>query len=361
MTTATMDTSADTLAGRLFESVLGTLDVWSIYVGEQLGLYDHLHRTGAATVPEMAQAVGADGRYVREWAEQQAASGLIMVDDPGADPDRRRFSLPAGHAEVLCDRDSLNYLAPFVRLIVGSGKQIPALLDAYRNGGGVSWEQFGADVRTGQADMNRPWFINALGSEWFPNVPSLHERLEAGARAADVGCGEGWSTIAMAAAYPASTFEGFDIDGPSIEAARRHAADAGVADRVTFTAGDAADLSLEDAFDVVTAFECIHDLPRPVDVLGTMRRIAKPDGRVVVMDEAVPDEFSGPGDEVERLMYGFSLFLCLPDSMSHADSAATGTVFRPEVLRSYATRAGFSGVEVLPIDNDLWRFYELVH
>lgn len=261
---------------------------------------------------------------------------------------------------MLTDRDSLNYLAPMGRLVTAGGLQLPALVEAYRTGGGVSWEQYGIDMRTGQAEMNRPWFLAALGSDWFPAVPDLHDRLAVGGRVADIGCGEGWSSISIAQTYPDVSVDAFDIDEASIRAARSHAREAGVDDRVTFHDVDAAGLDLDGRFDVVTAFECIHDLPDPVAVLGTMRRLAKTDGQVVVMDERVSDRFPGRGDEIERVMYGFSLFICLPDGMSHVPSAATGTVMRPDTLRQYARQAGFSDIETLPIEADFWRFYRLL-
>ncbi len=181
-----------------------------------------------------------------------------------------------------------------------------------------------------------------------------------GGRVADIGCGEGWSSISIALAYPGVTVDAFDVDDASIAAARAHARELAVEDRVSFHAVDAATLDLDGAFDVVTAFECIHDLPHPVDVLATMRRLAKDDGHVVVMDERVSERFPGRGDDVERVMYGFSLFICLPDGMSQAPSAATGTVMRPETLRDYARQAGFSDIEILPIEADFWRFYRLI-
>lgn len=153
--------------------------------------------------------------------------------------------------------------------------------------------------------------------------------------------------------------DGFDIDEPSIVAARIHAVDNGVDDRVRFHSVDAGGADLAGSFDVVTAFECIHDLPDPVAVLGTMHRLVKEDGHLVVMDERVSERFAGRGDEVDRVMYGFSLFICLPDGMSHPASAATGTVMRPDTLLAYAQEAGFSGLEILPIENDFWRFYQL--
>lgn len=357
--TSTTATSADAFAERVFESVLGTMDVWSIYVGEHLGFYEALAGQGALTKDDLAKLTNTHPRYACEWLEQQAVTGILVVDDPSQPAPERRYSLPEGHAEVLVGRDSLSYLAPFVRLVTAGGLQLPALLDAYRTGGGVSWEQFGADMRSGQAEMNRPWFLTALGRDWFPSVPDLHERLEQGGRVADIGCGEGWSSISIGLTYPNVTVDGFDVDGPSIENARNNAIGSGVADRVKFHNADAAGLDLDDRYDVVTAFECIHDLPLPVDVLSTMRRLAKDDGHVVVMDEKVSEHFPGRGDDVERAMYGFSLFICLPDGMSHQPSAATGTVMRPETLRAYAQQAGFEDIEILPIENDLWRFYRL--
>lgn len=352
-----MDTTE--ISRRLFDAVLGAMDMWSVYLGEKLGLYVTLAQRGPLTSAELAEAARIDPRYATEWLEQQTVTGFLEVDDHDLPDDERRYALPPSHAEVLTNPDSLDYLAPFMRLTSAAGMQLPALIEAYRNGGGVGWNQFGPDMRTGQADMNRPWYLGALGTEWFPSVPELDQRLRAGARVADIGCGEGWSSIAMAVAYPAVVVHGYDLDEPSVHAARTHAEAAGVADRVTLVAGDAAAADSDGEYDVVTAFECIHDLAAPVDVLATMRRLAKPDGPVIVMDERVAERFPGRGDDVERVMYGFSLFICLPDGRSHTPSAATGTVMRPDTLRRYAEEAGFAGLEVLPIENDLWRFYRL--
>ncbi len=352
-----MDTAE--LSQRMFDAVLGAVDMWSVYLGEKLGLYEVLTDRGPLTSAELAEAATIDTRYATEWLEQQTVTGFLEVDDAELPAGERRYTLPAAHAEVFTNADSLNFLAPFVRLVSAAGMQLPALVEAYRTGEGVGWSQYGPDMRTGQADMNRPWFLAALGTEWFPAVPELDERLRAGARVADIGCGEGWSSIAMALAYPTALVHGYDLDEPSVRAARQHAEQAGVADRVTFFAGDAAEADRDGEYEVVTAFECIHDLAGPIDVLATMRRLVKPDGQVIVMDERVAERFPGRGDDVERVMYGFSLFICLPDGRSHTPSAATGTVMRPDTLRSYAEQAGFAGLEVLPIENDLWRFYRL--
>lgn len=326
--------ATEAFVGRVFESVLGLLDAWSIYLGDKLGLYDALAASGSMTRDELVSETGTHWRYVTEWLEQQVTTGILTVDDPLASHADRQYALPAAHAEVLVDRDSLNYLTPFIRLVTAGGIQLPALIEAYRNGGGVPWEQYGPDMRTGQAEMNRPWFLNALGTEWFPSATELHQRLQVSdSRVADIGCGEGWSSIAIAKAYPNLTVDGFDIDEASIIAAREHATSAGVAERVRFHHVDGSIIKGDSAYDVVTLFECVHDMPRPVEVLRSARRLAKEDGHVVVMDEAVGHAFGDRDDEVERLMYGFSLFVCLPDGMSHESSVGTGTVMRPSQAR----------------------------
>lgn len=358
-TTNLRTATARDVADRLFGAVLGTFDVMSVYVGEKLGLYEGL-RQGFTSRDELASYTGVHWRYVGEWLEQQTVTGLLTADDPARPAGERTYRLPAAHAEVLLDGDSLTYMSAFLRLVASAAIRLPDLVDAYRSGTGVSWRQFGDDTRTGQADMNRPFFLQSIGRDWFPAVPDLHARLGAGAKVADIACGEGWSAIAIALAYPETTVDAFDVDLPSIEAARRHAQEYAVADRVTFHHGDAAQIVAPDTYDAVVGFEFVHDLPSPVDVLATMRSIAKPDGIVVVMDEKVGDRFTGDGDDVERVMYGFSLFVCLPDSMSHQPSVATGTVMRADTMRQYALEAGFSGIEILPAEADLWRFYRLV-
>ena len=224
----------------------------------------------------------------------------------------------------------------------------------------MSWQQLGEDAREGQADMNRPWF-DKLPSV-FAEVDHLHRVLSApGARIADVGMGAGWSSIALAQAYPNLRVEGFDVDEPSVQLARANAESAGVADRVQFhlAGGDA--LEKHGPFDAAFAFECIHDMSQPIDVLRAMRRAVSEDGLVIIMDEAVGERFGVPGAELDAVMYAFSLFVCLPDGMSHQPSVATGTVMRPDTLRDYAQAAGFEDLTILPIEDfGFFRFYELL-
>ena len=353
------DLTAEAFAERLFSSANATIECLSVYVGDRLGWYDSLAADGPATPAELAQRTSTCERYAREWLEQQAVFGILTTDpaDPG-----RRYELPPGVREVLTDEHSLLYVGPLPRMFAAVGPQLPNLLDAYRNGGGVSWQALGPDAIESQAAINRPWFERRLAGA-LQGVPDVDEVLRRpGARIADVGCGGGWSTLALARAYPEARVDGIDIDAASVELARANAESVGMTDRVDFRRADGAALATDDEYDAAFAFECVHDMPRPVDVLGAVRRAVRPDGVVVIMDEAVADTFTAPGDDLERFMYGASLFICLPDGMSSQPSAETGTVMRRATLERYAAQAGFKHLDVLPIEDfSFFRFYRLRH
>ena len=346
----------DALVSRLFTSTIGALELLHVYIGHRLGLYHELVQQGPLSSAELADKAGISERYAREWLEEQAVAGILDVDP------QHRFSLPAAHAEVLTDGDSSNFLAPLPLGIVSVASIMPELMEAFRSGGGVSYEAYGEDMRSNIADGNRPGFLNLLGKRWFPAVPELHARLRSDppAQVADIGCGTGWSSIAIALAYPKVTVHGFDLDAASIKEAKRNGGARGVADRVKFEIRDAADPRLGGSFDVVTAFETIHDMSNPVGALRAMRGLVREGGFVLIADEKVAEEFTAPGDELERFMYGWSAVHCLPVGMVQPGSAGTGTVMRPSQLRRYARDAGFRDIEVLPVEADFWRFYRLV-
>ncbi|MDQ4024234.1 MAG: class I SAM-dependent methyltransferase [Actinomycetota bacterium] len=351
----------DALVERLFEATLGAMDVLAVYLGDRLGLYRALAERGALTSGELAEATGTHERYAREWLEQQAASGILEVDDAGAGAQQRRYSLPPGHDEALLDETSLNYVAPVGKLVAACAKPLEAVLRAFRSGEGVPYADYGIDLHEGQAAFTRPMFESLLGTEWLPAVPAVHERLQADppARVADIACGEGYSTLAIARAYPKVTVDGIDLDRASIEAARSHLAGSGVEDRVTFHHRDAADAELEGVYDLVYMHESLHDMSYPVEVLRACRRLLADGGSVVIGDERVADRFTAPGDELERFYYGFSILHCLPVGMVGEGAAGTGTVMRADTVRRYAEEAGFAEFEVLPIENDFYRFYRL--
>src|SRR5262245_10431098 len=200
----------DAFVGRLFGSGIAAADYATIYIGDRLGLYRALADRGALTEDELAAAAGIHRRYAREWLEQQAVTEILEVDDPGAPAEERRYSLPPEYAEVLLDQTSLYHLGPLPRIFSSFGSVLPQLLDAFRTGGGVAYVDYGADMREAQAALNRPQFEQLLGTRWLPSIPDVHERLTSAqpARVADVACGAGWSSVAIARAYP-----GVHVDG----------------------------------------------------------------------------------------------------------------------------------------------------
>jgi SAM-dependent methyltransferase len=360
-TTATATTTGDALIERVFTSTIALFDLAGLYLGQRLGLYRALRNGGPATSSELAEATDTDERYAREWLEQQAVTGLLVVDDAAAEARERRYALPDAYAEPLVDADSPSYIAPLARQALGMLRPLPQLVDAFRTGEGIPYPDYGDDTREGIAELNRAMFINDLGPNWFGAVPALDSRLRSpGARVADLGCGTGWSSIAIARAYPDALVDGFDLDPASIQTATANAVAEGLGDRLRFFVRDASDPRLDGGYDVVTIFEALHDMARPVEALATARRLLTDSGTVIVADERVAERFAAPGDDLERLMYGFSVVHCLAVGRAdHETPAATGTVMRPDTLRAYADGAGFGGVETLPIDNDFWRFYRL--
>src|SRR6266851_4274888 len=232
--------AAAALAERLFQDVVGALELFTVYLGARLGLYRALDAHGPATSLELAGRTGTTERYIREWLEHHAASGLLEVDDPAADASDRRY------------------------------RRLPQLTEAFRTGGAppaLPWEP------EGRADYNRATFLNLLGKQWLPAITDVHQRLrrDPPARVADLACGAGWSSIAMAQAYPLVKVDGFDLDADVIAAARRNAAQAGVSSRVSFAVTDASGPGMSGRFDLVTIFEGLHDMSRPADALRAAR------------------------------------------------------------------------------------------
>ncbi|HEY6665548.1 MAG TPA: methyltransferase domain-containing protein [Propionibacteriaceae bacterium] len=354
--------TAEQFADKVFKAALGTMETFNLYLGDRLGWLDALAEA-PATAAQLAERTSTQPRYAIEWLELMAVYGnLTVLDDGGGDRLQRRYALPPGAAEVLTDRHSLNYLGALPQVYAAVSPHLDKLLEAYRNGGGVSWAELGDKARDSQAALNRPWFESALAPA-LASVPEINAVLQRpDARIADIGCGAGWSTIALARAYPSTAVFGVDVDEPSIQAAKANAEAAGVADRVHFTVAKGEGLGELAPFDAAFAFECVHDMPRPIEVLAAIRDAVRSDGLVVIMDEAVADDFVAPGDPVEQAMYGYSTLICLPDGLSSTPSEGTGTVMRRSILTDYATRAGFAAVEVLPIEDfAFFRFYRLRH
>jgi 2-polyprenyl-3-methyl-5-hydroxy-6-metoxy-1,4-benzoquinol methylase len=351
--------SEEALSDRLFQATIQTMELFGVYLGKRLGLYGALHARGPLTVGGLAAAAGIAERYAREWLEQQAVAGFVAVDDAAKPADERRYRLPAEHVGVLVDPDHPAHVAPFAEMAAGVGGALQQVIEAYRTGRGVPYEAYGSAFVSGQGGINRPAFRRDLTGAWLPAVPDLHRRLQAepAARVADVGCGVGWSTLALARAYPRASVVGYDLDAASVAEARRRAAADGLS--VRFEQQGAEAVGADGPFDLIVVLEALHDMARPTRALAAFRAALAPGGSVLVADERVADDFTAPGDAVERMMYGWSIVHCLPVAMAEQPSEAIGTAIRAATVRRCASDAGFARCEVLDVDNQLFRFYRL--
>jgi 2-polyprenyl-3-methyl-5-hydroxy-6-metoxy-1,4-benzoquinol methylase len=353
-----VQTSEDALATRVLQAAIHALELYGIYLGKELGLYEALKFERRITPPELARTAGIAPRYAREWLEQQAVAGFLRVESTSAPAEARRYWLPAEHTNVFVADDHPAHLAPLAQMVAGIGGALPRVVNAYRSGGGVAYPHYGAAFRVGQAGVNRPAFLSELIERWLPAVPDVHGALMSSrTRVADVGSGAGWSTLAMAKAFPQAELVGFDADPASVHDAQRNAAAHGVAAR--FEVRDAGAIAAEGPFDLVLVLEALHDMSRPDEALRAIREALAPGGSVLIADEKVGDQFHAPGDDLERLMYGWSIVHCLPVAMAEQPSAAIGTVIRASTVQALATAAGFARVDVLPVDGGFFRLYRL--
>jgi 2-polyprenyl-3-methyl-5-hydroxy-6-metoxy-1,4-benzoquinol methylase len=358
-TTPETTTPAPDLTERLFGAAIGALELISVHLGTELGLYGALDRLGAATSAELAARTQVAERYAREWLEQQAVAGLLVVVD-GHDAATRRYALPEAHRGALLDPLDGDHVAPFAPMVIGIASVVDEVIEAYRTGGGVPYERYGATFRHGQGGINRPAFTSDLVKAWLPAVAGVSDRLAAGGRVIDLGTGHGWSAIAVKAAWPAADVIGLDTDEASVLDARRHAAAADAEVRFEVATDSAGgELAGHGPADVVLVLEALHDMARPVEVLAAARTALAPGGVVVVADEAVAETFTAPGDELERMMYGWSVSHCLPAAMAEQPSAAVGTAIRPSTVAALAREAGFATCETVDVDGGFFRIYRL--
>lgn len=361
------------LAGAAAEQIVGMLgsatELLTIELGRRFGLYRTLHEHGPITASAFATATGVSPRYVREWLEQQAAAGYVAIEEASAFRHERRFFLPEHLVPVLVDETHPAHVAPAAGMLAGVALAFPELVADFRDGRGIAFDEYGAELRRGLGALNRPTFTLEMRA-WVDTLPDRAAVLDAGGAVLDAGCGIGWSTIALANAFPNARIVGLDLDAASIEEARLNARDAGVADRVEFVLGNAGDAAAvqhaaelagaaASGFDLVTVFEALHDMGRPVDALAEFRTLLRSGGALLVADERVADEFHAGAEPVERMLYAMSVLHCLPATTAESDAVANGTVLRAPTVRRWAAEAGFGRVDVLDIENPFWRFYRI--
>jgi SAM-dependent methyltransferase len=321
---------------RAVDEVGATLNTALVVMGDRLGLYRALAGAGPLTPAELAERTGTAERYVREWLNAQAAGAYVDYD-----PDSCRYSLSPEHAMALTDESSPAYLPGFFQIALGSVVDSPRITEAARTGEGVGWHAHGQDVFDGCERFFRPGYHANLLPAWLPALDGVVAKLERGATVADVGCGHGASTILMAEAFPNSTFVGSDYHDGSIATARQRAAEAGVADRTRFETAPAASYS-GTGYDLVTMFDCLHDMGDPAGAARHVRQSIAPDGTWLIVEPAAGDRVEDNLNPVGRAYYGFSTLLCTPASLSQEVGLALGAQAGESRIRDIVTSAGFS-------------------
>lgn len=348
------------LAGRIFLEGVGAFHLGSVYIGVKHGLFAALAKDRPLTARELAVRTGLDSWYIREWLQAETTAGLLLADDD--DLTRANFTTAPGVREVLVEEIDPAYIGGLPLAVAAAFSVMPELLTAYRSGAGVPYPSYGEDAVEAQAALNRPAFVNELVAQWIPQIPDVAALLADSTRVtrvADVGCGLGWAAIELAKAYPHLRVDGYDTDEQSITRARRNAADAGVSDRVTFDVVDASSGYGNGRYDLIFFFECVHDMAHPVEAIAQAKAALAEGGTVIVMDERVSETLNA-GDATETFFATASVLWCLPQGRVEPDSEAVGTVMRPSRFRGIARKAGWSDIEILPIDHPFWRFYRLV-
>jgi SAM-dependent methyltransferase len=320
---------------RAVDEVGATLNTALVVMGDRLGLYKALAGAGPLTPTELAERTGTAERYVREWLNAQAAGGYVEYD-----PESGRYTLPPEQALALTDSESPAYLPGFFQIALGSVIDSPRIAEAAETGEGVGWHQHNHNVFEGCERFFRPGYAANLLTSWLPALDGVVEKLEQGASVADVGCGHGSSTILMAKAFPSSRFTGSDYHDGSIETARQRAAEAGV-DNAEFQIAPAA--GFEGAkYDLITMFDCLHDMGDPVGAARHVRKAIAPDGTWMIVEPRAGDRVEDNLNPVGRAYYGFSTLLCTPASLSQEVGLALGAQAGEARIRDVVTSGGFT-------------------
>ncbi len=321
------------LLGQVVSDLGAVMAVPLVLLGDRVGLFESLAQ-GAATASELAERAHLSDRYVQEWLLAMAASGYIDHLGNGT------YVLSPEQFEMFCNPDSPAYVAGGFQAMTAATRSLDRLTETFRTGDGIGWHEHHADLFTGTERFFRPSYVNLLTSTWIPAVQGLQQRLEEGARVADVGCGLGASTRVLAEAYPASTFVGSDYHQASIELARTRAAEAGLADRVTFQVAGAQDL--DGQYDAIMMFDCLHDMPDPLSALQAARRALTSEGCVVLVEPLSGDSIEDTLNPVGRLFAAASVFLCLPSGLSAEPRTGLGNQAGPARTLALAAEAGFT-------------------
>ena len=320
---------------QLLHDLGGAFGIGLVRIGHAHGLYKTLQAKGPQTSHELAAHTGLAERYVREWLAQQAASNYLAYD-----PADKRFTLPAEQAAVFADEDSPVFMVPAFDAAAAYLENQPKIQEAFKTGRGVGWGNQAGCLFCAIARFFRPGYQANLVEHWLPALDGVVEKLKRGALVADVGCGHGYSTVLMAQAFPNSRFIGFDFHAASIEEAKQHAAEHGVSDNVEFRVSSAQDYPGQE-YDLVTFFDCLHDMGDPEGAAAHVRQSLKPDGTWMIVEPFAHDRLEDNLNPVGRLYYAASTMVCVPSSLDQEGAAALGAQAGERKLREVAMAGGF--------------------
>ncbi|RSY88632.1 class I SAM-dependent methyltransferase [Sphingomonas koreensis] len=338
MTASIDEAKLHAFIGKMLGDLGGAMSVPTVRIGLRLGLFEALTQ-GAATAVELAvRAGGLHERYVREWALAQAANGYI-----GFDPATQRFDISPEQAMVFVNPDSPVYLAGAFELIAAMIEAEPKVEACFRHGTGVRWGDHAGCLFCATGAFFRPGYVNNIVQAWIPALNGVEAKLRSGAKVADVGCGVGFSTLLMAEAYPESEFTGYDFHAPSIEEARRHAQAHGLSDRVRFEVATAKDIP-DSGFDLVTMYDCLHDMGDPRGCAAHMRGILAPGGTWMIVEPIAGDSPEQNFNPVGRLYYNASTMICVPTSLDQEVGEGLGAQAGEARLAQIVRDAGFEEV-----------------
>ena len=327
------------LVGKMLGDLGGAFSVPTVRIGFRMGLFEALHRHGPARISELAARTGLLDRYVHEWAFAQAANGYIAFD-----AEQGRFSLTPEQAMIFAAKDSPVYLEGAFDLAAAMVEGQHKVEAAFRTGDGVAWGDSSGCLFCAVGAFFRPGYVNSIVQSWLPSLEGVQQKLQNGAMVADIGCGVGFSTLLMANAFPASSFVGYDFHSPSIEQANAHAKAHGFADRVRFVTGRAKDIAERD-FDLVTMFDCLHDMGDPRGCAKHVRKLLKPGGTWMIVEPiAANDPAENVGNPVSRLYYNASTMICVPTSLAQEVGEALGAQAGEAKLTDVLKEGGFRHV-----------------
>jgi 2-polyprenyl-3-methyl-5-hydroxy-6-metoxy-1,4-benzoquinol methylase len=309
-----------------------------VNVGRKLGLYRAMADLGACTSLALAETTGIRERYVREWLANQAAGGYVAYD-----PEKRTYALPPAQAMVLALDQSPVFMASAFEVAASFWADEEQIVETFRSGEGLGWHAHNHRLFCGTESFFRTGYRAHLVSQWLPALDGIVERLERGARVADIGCGHGASTILMAQAFPKSSFIGLDYHDASIATARKRAAEQGVTGNIAFEVKAATELDGRD-FDLICFMDCLHDLGDPVGALARCRQVIKADGKVLLVEPYAGDRLEENLNPIGRMFYAASAMACTPNSLSQQVGRGLGAQAGEAQLRKVAREAGFSNL-----------------